>query len=199
MLRTVNRVVLALAGLGLLALGGGVLLGGLDLPQRWGFDVPGWWPFTGADDVVLGDEGRTRFRDDGWWWPAVFAALTVLLLLVLWWLLAQVRRRRIGAVQVDSGDGSGALVRGRALEAAMAADAEALDGVLRADVALTGRRRTGPAARLEVVLEPHAGPARTLDGLTRVTLGRVRDSTGLERLPADVRMRALRHSAERVA
>ncbi|KJK33729.1 membrane protein, partial [Streptomyces variegatus] len=77
MLKGVNRVLLGLLGLGLFALGGGVLLGGLDLQRHWGFGVPGWWPFRGPDDVVLGTEGRTRWREEGWWWPTVIAVLAV--------------------------------------------------------------------------------------------------------------------------
>jgi hypothetical protein len=40
--------------------------GGLDLQRHWGFGVPGWWPFRGPDDVVLGTEGRTRWREEGY-------------------------------------------------------------------------------------------------------------------------------------
>ena len=104
MLKTVNRVLLGLLGLGLFALGGGVLLGALDLQRHWDFDVPGWWPFRGPDDVVLGAWGRTRWREEDWWWPTVIAVLAVLLALLLWWLLAQ-RRHRLDRVLVDSGDG----------------------------------------------------------------------------------------------
>ncbi|MGP3950500.1 alkaline shock response membrane anchor protein AmaP [Streptomyces sp. 7N604] len=198
MLRTVNRVLLALAGLGLFALGGAVLIGSIDLSRHWGFDLPGWWPFRGPDDVVLGDEGRTRFRDDGWWWPTVFAVLTVLLVLMLWWFLAQLRRHRLGEVLVDSGDGAGALLRGRALEGVMAAEAESLDGVSRANVLLTGRRRTAPEARVALLLEPHAAPADALARLTGEALTHARESAGLDQLPAEFHLRAARHPAERV-
>ncbi|MGP3981537.1 alkaline shock response membrane anchor protein AmaP [Streptomyces sp. KR80] len=199
MLRTVNRVVLGLGGLGLFALGGGLLVGALDLPRHWGFELPGWWPFRGADDVVLSDAGRTRYRDETWWWPVVFAVLTVLLVLMLWWLLAQLRRRRLGEVLVDSGDGVGALLRGSALERVLTAEAEAMEGVSRVRVLLTGRRRTAPEARVGLLLEPHAGPADTLGRLTSDALGHARDSAGLDRLPAEVRVRAVRHGPERVA
>ncbi|MDJ0346772.1 alkaline shock response membrane anchor protein AmaP [Streptomyces sp. H10-C2] len=197
MLKTVNRVLLALAGLGLFALGGGVLLGGLDLQRRWNFSTPSWWPFTGPDDVVLGTQGRTRFRDNGWWWPVVFAVLGSLLLLLLWWLLAQLHRRRLREVLVDSGDGGGARLRGHALEHVMAAEAEALEGVSRAHVRLTGRR-TAPEAHVQLVLEAHAKPAATLTLLTGETLGHARTSAGLERLPAKIRLQKKRHRAQRV-
>ncbi|MHA5054642.1 alkaline shock response membrane anchor protein AmaP [Streptomyces sp. SD15] len=197
MLKTVNRVLLGLLGLGLLALGGGVLLGGLDLQRRWGFGMPGWWPFRGPDDVVLGAEGRTRWREEGWWWPTVIAVLAVLLALLLWWLLAQ-RRHRLGQVLVDSEDGTAARLNGRTLEDVIEEEAQALDGVSRAHVRLTGRR-TAPTVRVRLLLEPHADPARTLGRLSRETLAHARDSAGLDRLPSKVRLREVRHRAQRTA
>ncbi|MEU7720407.1 alkaline shock response membrane anchor protein AmaP [Streptomyces tibetensis] len=197
MLTGVNRVLLGLLGLGLFALGGGVLLGGLDLQRHWGFGVPGWWPFRGPDDVVLGAEGRTRWREEGWWWPTVIAVLAVLLALLLWWLFAQ-RRHRLGQVLVDSEEGAATRLDGRALEDAIEEEAQYLDGVARARVRLTGRR-TAPAARVRLLLEPHADPARILGRLTRETLVHARDSAGLDRLPSKVRLREARHHADRVA
>ncbi|MGW3403842.1 alkaline shock response membrane anchor protein AmaP [Streptomyces zhihengii] len=141
MLRTVNRVVLALAGLVLLCTGGAVLAAGA------GLDVPSWWPWSGPDDVLLSEAQRTRWRDEGWWWPVVIAVLAVLVVLALWWLLAQLRRARLSEVLVDSGDGEGALLRGRALEGVMAAEAESLEGVSAARVRLAGRRRTAQCLR----------------------------------------------------
>ncbi|MFF1273964.1 alkaline shock response membrane anchor protein AmaP [Streptomyces marokkonensis] len=197
MLKTANRVLLGLLGLGLFALGGGVLLGALDLPNRWDFGLPGWWPFRGPDDVVLGTEGRTRWRDEGWWWPTVIAVLAVLLALLLWWLLAQ-RRRRLGGVLVDSGDGAAARLDGRTLEDVIEEEAQALEGVSRAHVRLTGRS-TAPAARVRLLLEPHADPARTLGRLSRETLAHARDSAGLDSLPTKVRLNEVRHHAQRAA
>jgi hypothetical protein len=197
MLKTVNRVLLGLLGLGLFALGGSVLLGALDLPRHWDFDVPGWWPFRGPDDVVLGVEGRTRWRDEGWWWPVVIAVLAVLLILMLWWLLAQ-RRHRLDRVLVNSEDGADARLDGRTLENVMEEEAQAEDGVSRAHVQLTGRR-TAPAARVRLLLEPHADPARALGRLDQAALTHARESTGLEHLPTKVRLRAARHRAKRTA
>jgi hypothetical protein len=197
MLKKVNRILLGLLGLGLFALGGSVLLGSLDLQRRWGFDVPGWWPFRGPDDAVLGVEGRTRWREEGWWWPAVIATLAVLLVLLLWWLFAQLRKDRLGQVLVDSEDGATAQLNGRALEDVIEEESQALDGVSRADVRLTGRR-TAPVARVRLWLEPHAEPEQTLGRLSRETLAHARDSAGLDRLPSNVRLREVRHGAHRV-
>jgi hypothetical protein len=121
-LRTVNRILLALVGLALLAVGGAVLAVGL------GVKSPSWWIHQGRHDVLLSTAERTRWRGEGWWWPVVIAALAVLVLLALWWLVAVLRRRRLREVLVDTGDGAGATLRGPALEHALAADAAALEG-----------------------------------------------------------------------
>ncbi|MBT2490048.1 alkaline shock response membrane anchor protein AmaP, partial [Streptomyces sp. ISL-96] len=188
--KKVNRVLLGLSGLVLLGVGGGVLATGL------GMSVPSWWPFDGRDDVLLSEADRTRWRGEGWWWPAVIAVLAVLVLLALWWLLAQLRRHRLAEVLVDSGDGEGAVLRGRALEHALAEEAQTLDGVERAHVTLTGRREA-PRTRVALLLEPHAEPAETLSGLTHGALAHARDSAALDALPAEVRLREVKHGARR--
>ncbi|MFJ4903192.1 alkaline shock response membrane anchor protein AmaP [Streptomyces sp. NPDC088727] len=189
--RTVNRVLLGLAGLVLVCVGGGVLA------AATGLSVPSWWPWSGKNDVLLSEADRTRWRADGWWWPTVIAVLAVLVVLALWWLLAQLRRARLSEVLVDSGDGEGALLRGRALEGALTAEAGGLDGVARAQVVLAGKRST-PRARIRLLMEPHAAPDETLGRLTDEALAHARDSAGLDRLPAEVRLRAVKHRAERV-
>ncbi|MFI8188231.1 alkaline shock response membrane anchor protein AmaP [Streptomyces sp. NPDC085946] len=191
-LRIVNRVLLALVGLVLLALGGSVLAVGLGAPS------PSWWIHRGRDDVLLTAAERNRWRDAGWWWPVVLAALAVLLLLALWWLVAVLRRRRLAEVLVDTGDGEGAVLRGRALEEVLADEARHLDGVDRPHVHLTGRR-TAPEARVRLSVEPHVDPGDALHGFSTRALAHARDSAGLASLPAEVRLRGVRHRAERVS
>ncbi|MGW3626673.1 alkaline shock response membrane anchor protein AmaP [Streptomyces sp. NPDC000880] len=192
MLRVINRVLLGVAGLVLLCGGGAVLAAGA------GWPVPSWWPWDGPSDVLLSEADRDRWRDEGWWWPAVIAGLAVLLLLALWWLLAQLRRPRLTEVLVDSGDGEGALLRGRALEGVLEGGAQSLDGVSRAHVTLTGRRNA-PEAQVGLLLEPHASPGETLTRLAEEAVGQARDSAGLTVLPAEVRLRAAKHRAQRVS
>ncbi|MFJ3940703.1 alkaline shock response membrane anchor protein AmaP [Streptomyces parvus] len=189
---TVNRVLLALAGLVLVVVGGAVLATGL------GASVPSWWPWDGGHDVLLSAADRHRWRDDGWWWPTVIAVLAVLVVLALWWFLAQLRRGRLTEILVDSGDGEGARLRGRALEGVLAAEAGELDGVARAQAMLTGRR-TEPRARLRLLLEPHAAPLGTLNAVADGALAHARVSAGLGELPAEVRLKAVKHRAERVS
>ncbi|MDG4858685.1 alkaline shock response membrane anchor protein AmaP [Streptomyces sp. T-3] len=191
MLTYVNRVLLGLLGLALVVLGGAVLAAGL------GASVPSWWAWAGRDDVLLSGADRAALRAHGWWWPVVFAVLGVVLLLAVWWVVAQVRRGRLAEVLVDSGDGQGALLRGRALEGVLAGEAEGLDGVQRARVALTGKR-SAPEASVNLWLEAHAEPAEALHRVSAEAVAQARDSAGLERLPAEVRMRAVRHRATRV-
>ena len=198
MLRIVNRVLTGLAGLVLLLLGLVVLAGGLDLPSRWNVSLPSGWPWAAPGDVLLTDADRTKWRGEGWWWPVVIAALAVLVVLTLWWLLAQVRRKRLGEVLVESGDGEGALLRGRALEDVLAAEAESLPGVERARVMLLGRRRTSPGVRIGLTLAAHAEPGPELVRLRAEAVEHARASAGLEELPAEVRLRSARHRAERV-
>ncbi|MGW0614560.1 alkaline shock response membrane anchor protein AmaP [Streptomyces sp. NPDC002788] len=191
-LRTVNRVFLGLVGLVLLVLGGSVLAVGLGAP------APSWWIHHDRHDVLLSTAERTRWREDGWWWPAVIAALAVLLLLALWWLVAVLRRRRLAEVLVDTGDGEGALVRGRALENVLTQEAAHIEGVDRAQVDLTGRH-SAPEARVRLALEPHVDPGTVLRDLTTGALTHARTSAGLASLPAEVRLRGVKRRAERVS
>ncbi|NBM14796.1 alkaline shock response membrane anchor protein AmaP [Streptomyces sp. GC420] len=190
-LKVCNRLLTGLAGLVLVLLGGAVLAAGA------GADVPSWWPFDGHGDVLLADEDRGRWRDEGWWWPAVISVLALLVLLALWWLLAQFRRHRLGEVLVDSGDGEGARLRGKALEGALTRELGDMEGVRSATARLTGRR-TAPRVGAGLVLEPYARPAATLRELTDHALAHARDSAGLAALPAEVRLREARHRARRV-
>jgi len=194
---TLNRVLLALVGLVLLVVGLSVLVGSLDLQRHWDFTVPGWWPFTGPHDVLLTDRSRTRYRSDDWWWPVVIAVLGVLVLGTLWWLLAQARTRRLRQLRLDSGDGEGALLRGRALEGMLAAESDAYEGVAWAGARLIGRREA-PEARLVLGLEPHATPRDVVAGIDESVLAGARASTGLDELTAEARLRAVRHRASRV-
>ncbi|MGW1379163.1 alkaline shock response membrane anchor protein AmaP [Streptomyces sp. NPDC002446] len=195
--RTVNRVLLGLAGVLLLGTGGLVLFGGLGLPAKWHLGLPAGWPWSRPGGVLLSARQRTRWTDQGWWWPVVIAALAVFVLLMLWWLLAQLRRHRLDEILVDSGDGEGALLRGRALEGVLTAETESLEGVDRAGVLLTGRR-TEPRIRAVLALAPHADPGAVVLRLSDEAVARARQSAGLDELPADVRLRAVKHRAERV-
>ncbi|MFE1439781.1 alkaline shock response membrane anchor protein AmaP [Streptomyces sp. NPDC058739] len=188
----VNRILLAVIGLVLLLLGGSVLAVGLGAP------APSWWIHDSRHDVLLDDAERTHWRDDAWWWPVVLAVLAIVVVLALWWLISVLRRRRLAEILVDSGDGAGALLRGRALQSVVKAEAGALDGVAKAHVHLTGGR-TAPRTRIRLLLEPHVNPSAALDRLTAEALTHAKDSAALDSLPAEVRMKSVKHRAERVS
>ncbi|WP_055554076.1 alkaline shock response membrane anchor protein AmaP [Streptomyces sp. NBRC 110028] len=179
-MRIVNRVLLGILGLAVACAGAAVLIAGRRSP----------------DAVLLTRADRVRWRDEDWWWPGVIAALSVLVLLALCWALAQLRRRRLDDVLVPMDDGSGASLRGRALEAVLSADAESLPGVTRAHVHLHGRR-AAPRARVRLVLTAGAEPAATLRSLETEALTPARTSAGLPHLPAEVHLRATPHAPER--
>ncbi|MFI6000441.1 alkaline shock response membrane anchor protein AmaP [Streptomyces sp. NPDC051366] len=190
MLGTVNRILLGIIGLVLLAAGVALLTA--------------FRPLGGRHEPLLTAATRQQYwHAEGWWWWAVLAGLGVCLVLALWWLLAQLRRPRLPALVVDTGDGAFAVLRGRALEQAVAAEAGALDGVARCSVALGGRqgrrgRRGAPKLQVELELEPHAVPADALAALAGPVLNHARRSAGLPGLPAEARFRITSHRARRV-
>jgi hypothetical protein len=194
---TVNRVLLAFIGLVLLALGLAVLIGSLDLQRHWDFTLPSSWPFSGPKDVLLSTHDRTRYHKRDWWWPVIIAALAVIFLVALWWLLGQFRTRRMRQLRIDSGDGQGALIRGRALERVLTGESEAYEGVEWAGAVLVARHGQ-PQARLVLGLAPHATPVELLAGLDAEVLAHARASAGLDELPTEARLRAVRHRASRV-
>lgn len=179
-LGAVNRALLALFGLALLAAGVAVLTGS--------------WPLGGREEPLLAREPHRGLPP---WW-AVLAGLGVCVLLALWWLLAQLRRARPASLLVDTGDGAFAVLRGRALEEAVAADVRAaVDGVADCRVVLRGRRGA-PDLRVSLELEPHAVPADALAALAGPVLTRARTSAGLSGLSARARLRVTPRRARRV-
>ncbi|MEV6579315.1 alkaline shock response membrane anchor protein AmaP [Streptomyces sp. NPDC051582] len=190
MLGAVNRTLLGIIGAVLVAVGAAL--------------AAALRPLGGRHEPLLSAATRERYwhAEGGWWW-AVVAGLAVCVVLALWWLLAQLRRSRLSALVVDTGDEAYAVLRGRALEEAVAAEAGALDGVARCRAVLRGRqgrgRRRGiPKLRMELELEPHAVPADALAGLAGPVLDHARRSAGLPELAAEARLRITSHRARRV-
>ena len=194
----VNRTLLALIGLVLLAGGALVLAGGLDLKQRWHLGLPADWTVTDPHHALLDAADRTRWRGDSWWWPVLFAALGVVAALGLWWLLAQLYRGLTRQVTVPETDGGPPVrLRGDTLAAAVAEQAEQIPGVDRARVRLVGHPRRA-RARVALLLDPGAAPGPVLGALADGPLADARRSTGLAELPADVRIRVEPGAVDRV-
>lgn len=192
-----NRILTCLIGLVLLALGLAVVIGSADLQRHWDFTLPSSWPFDGPHDVLLSNHDRTRYRSDGWWWPVVIAALAVILAGSVWWLLAQAFTGRLRQFRVDSGDGQGALIRGRAMEDVLSAESQTGEGVEWARTRLFSRRGD-PQVRMVLGLAPHATPREVLKGIDTELLADARSSTGLDSLPAEALLRPVQHRATRV-
>ncbi|MEV8536950.1 alkaline shock response membrane anchor protein AmaP [Streptomyces sp. NPDC051211] len=180
---TVNRALLAAAGLLLTAAGTAVLTAS--------------WPFAGRHEPLLSEARRRHWHAEGWAWWGLVGGLGVVVVLALWWLLSQLRRARVQTVLVDTGDGGFARLRGRALEDAVSAECEALAGVARSRVALTGRR-AAPVLRVGIQLEPYAVPADVLAGLAGPVLRHAREAAGLPELPLEAHLQVAAHRAQRV-
>ncbi|MFF5547965.1 alkaline shock response membrane anchor protein AmaP [Streptomyces olivaceoviridis] len=193
-----NRTLLALAGL--ILLGGGllVLFAGLDLYRRHDLIPPAGWPLIIPDDVLLASADRARWSGQGWWWwPAVIAALALAALLALWWLLAQLSRRRPGGLPVGgTPPQEGVVLRDRALSDAIATEADALPGVKRAAVRITGRPGR-PRTHVTLTLTPEGAPGATIGALCEGPISTARRSTGLPDMPTDVRLQVAHHKPHR--
>ncbi|MER5932229.1 alkaline shock response membrane anchor protein AmaP [Streptomyces sp. NPDC002054] len=183
MLGAVNRTLLATAGLVLTAAGTAVLTAS--------------WPFAGRSEPLLSEARRRHWQVADWTWWVLVAGLGLVVLLCLWWLLAQLRRARPAVVLVDTEDGAFAALRGRALEEAVAAECDALDGVARSRVMLAGRRGV-PTLRVALRLEPYAVPADVLAGLAGPVLTHARTTAALPELPLEARLHITDQGPRRV-
>ncbi|MDH6706201.1 hypothetical protein P3T27_002924 [Kitasatospora sp. MAA19] len=189
---TVNRVLLGVVGLVLLAAGVLVLAGGLDLYRWLGADPPSWWPLTSPDQPVVSARSRTRWVDSTWWWPTVIGGLAVLVVGTAWWLAAQLRRSGSASIAVPT-PGAGGLrlrVRTRALEEALETGTATLPEVERAGVRLV-RAPGHPRLRGAVRLTPGGDPAALVEHFDTGPRADARTSLGWPELPADLRIRVL--------
>ncbi|MEU6233375.1 alkaline shock response membrane anchor protein AmaP [Kitasatospora sp. NPDC047058] len=189
---TVNRVLIGVAGLVLLATGVLVLAGGLDLYGRLGADPPSWWPLTSPDQPVLSADSRTRLVERSWWWPTVIAGLAVLVAGAAGWLYAQLHRSGPTTVAVPT-PGTSRLrlrLRSRALEEALETGTAALPEVERAKVRLI-RGPRHPKLRATVRLTPGGDPAALVEHFETGPRTDARTSLGLAELPADLRIRVV--------
>lgn len=188
---TVNRVLLGLAGAGLLVGGVLVLAGGLDLYGRLDVRMPGWWPLTSPDQPVFSDASRTRWTDEAWWWPVVFAVLGLTVAGGLWWLFAQLRRSGPSSVTLPvPAAGVTLRVRSRALADAVETETVALPDVARVQARLTGRSKR-LLLRAAVRLTPGGDPAGVVDRFLAGPLVNARTTLGQD-LPTDLRLQVTR-------
>lgn len=186
----VNRSLLGVAGLVLVVCGGWLAVGD---GSAWGpvvDRVPHWWPTPSPDGVLL-DRGLTaRLREKSWWSPALITGLALVLALLVWWLA---RQAGSGRTRWSALPRSGPVLRGRTWERAMATQVAAFDDVARARVRLVGRPLR---AVVTVVVEPGARPAQIVRSVAGV-IADARDSGGVQRLSADIRVRGANRRARR--
>lgn len=153
--RRLDRVVVLLVGLGLVAAG----LSGLDWRYGWLLDRP-----TAVDTDPLGEVVAA-----GWWPWAAAAGGVVLGLLGLWWLLAHLRRPGPSSVRLRGSDAAGLL------DADLRSVASACADGLAADAAVLGVRGTTVTVGSRTVvqltgrIDPYADPAGVTDAVARCT------------------------------
>lgn len=175
----VNRAVLALLGLALMAGGGWLASAAPSVRHR----LPRWWHPPIAHTVLVGPADLARMRAHGWWTPVVVAVAAVALITALIGLAGQVRRGRARELPLSGG---AVRVRTRALAQAIAGHAD-IPGVARARVRLSVRRNRIDAEVL-MRLSPGADPGTVTRELAREVLPWARAAVAPRPIRVDVRL-----------
>ncbi|MFJ2850670.1 hypothetical protein [Streptomyces rubiginosohelvolus] len=186
----VNRTLIALAGIALLA--AGLWLLGATRPVA--DHLPAWWPAPPADGVLLDRAGLASLRGTGWWAPAVLAAGTVITLLCLAWAVARTPLRGLRPTRPLST--ARTELRLTALEDAVCEDARRIEGVARARCRIA-LRRTSAHLALRVWTLPGYAAKDVLDGLGTVS-ATVEHALHPRGLDTRTRVSAQRHAAPHV-
>lgn len=192
----INRILLCLIGIVLLAGGLTVLAAGADIFRRWNVTPPDGWPLTTSQNVLVPGAEQARWVDQGWWWPTVIATLAVVMLLALWWLFSQAHRHRALRLSVGGTSRHTANVSDGVIDDALTADLEALPGVRKAQAHLEGQP-VPSMAEIGVTLDPDTAPEQAVRDVDSA-VERARRSAGWEELPTRARLRVARHGAQRV-
>ncbi|MBP5942505.1 hypothetical protein [Streptomyces acidiscabies] len=158
---TVNRTVLAAAGLTMLLTGGWLTQTGGPLRER----LPSWWPATGTDTVLLDRTRLAQLRAEDWWTPTVLATTIALTVLLVYGALAQLRSGPTRRLALPA---PGSAVRTQALAEAMTTRAATVPGVARARARVLPRRRQRLDVGLRVWLHPGTPPHAVLPPLHAV-------------------------------
>ena len=171
---TLIGVVLTAAGLGVLAIGVGLLLP--DERLRPVIDRP-------VDDFVA---------DNPWFWPVVAAAAAVLALLSLRWLLAQVSSNRVHTIAFEEGGDQGRTrLLADALTSALVQEIESYRGVDRANAHLAGSS-TQPRLSLQVLLDGRADVAEIHRRVADEAVAHARIALSTEELPTRLELQVSR-------
>jgi hypothetical protein len=170
-----NRTVLALLGLLLLA------AGGLGLAYSFG-------AFGTEQRPLLPQPMRDYASDQGWFWWAVAGVCLLLALLGLWWLLAQLKTDRVGRLDLTTDDRDGVTtLHAGAVTDAVEAEVEGLRGVAGVSASLIERR--GRRLTLAVDLAEYADIAEVRQTMEERVVAHVRQALDDPDLLVDVELR----------
>ena len=173
----VNRVVLLILALVLVAAGVIALLVGFNLF------------FLAPDSAVLPGSATSWVAQQPWFWWVLAAVGLVLALLALRWLIAQLTTDGVGSLDVTHGSGQGGrtTVRSSGVTEAVEDDAESILGVERASARMAGHE----AHRLEltVTLSSDADIPRVRRELEERTVAHVRQALDDPSLPVQLELR----------
>lgn len=172
-----NRVGLTLLGLLLLAAGGLAIARALG---AFGADA--------ARQPLLTDDIAAFVQTRPWFWPAVTAAGLLIGVIGLTWLLTQLRRDRRGRWRVASHPSGVTEVDSRPASQALAAQVGAYPDVRRAHAVLHGPSDT-PRLDLQITVRESADLSDLVTRLHDEAVPDLRNTLGLSRLPARVRLR----------
>lgn len=174
-----NRVLLALLGLLLLAGGVMTLVRSFD-----GFGA------TLADDPLLGGPQERLFDEySPWAWIAVAAVAALVALLALRWLLAQLRTDRVGNLDLEPDDRRGTTtLHPGAVTTAVCEEIESYRGVRSASARLLHDPRR-PELVLHVDLDPRADIAATRRRIEADAVAHTRQALDLDELPTRLVLR----------
>ena len=183
----VNRVLLVLLGLLLLATGGVAVATAL-----------GAFGEAISERAVLDRESDDYLRENPWIWWAVAGVCLLVAILALRWLFAQFTTNRVGRVVLQRGRPDGdTVVRGAAVSSAMEEDVQAFHGVRSARVQLHGDQ-TAPTARLVVGVEDRADLAALRQRIEHEAVPSLRQCLDAPSLPVHVRLQLSGGRAKRV-
>lgn len=171
-----NRVVLALLGLLLVAagaLGLALALGTFGAGRR--------------DASVLPGSVRSYPGDHPWFWWAVAGGCLLVALLALRWLLAQFHTDRTSRIDRTTDARTGyTIVHAGAINEAAAEDARTIGGVINASAHVS---HDPPRLQLQVDLADYADLTVVRDQLESGTVEHVREAMGDETFPVDIELR----------
>lgn len=181
----VNRTVLTLLGLLLVA------VGGLGLALSAGL--------LGADRASqpVVPQALSDLAADSWWfWPAAGLACLLVAVLGFRWLAAQLQVDRVAEMDLTRDPREGMTVLdGGAIAAAVTAEASELPGVSGATAHLRDRR--GPAMDLRVDLDARADVASVRDRLESEVVPHLRQALDSPDLPIVIELRPRRSTTSR--